>query len=141
MIRKTGSANWQGGLREGSGTVSTQTGVLDSRPYGFNTRFQGERGTNPEELLGAAHAACFSMALSDTLEEHDLTAANIDTTATVTLEPDSLTITGIHLEVSARVPNASEDQFESATQAAKRNCPVSKLFSGSAEITMDAKLV
>lgn len=138
MINKNGSAKWMGGLKDGKGTVSTESGVLDGQPYGFNTRFQDGKGTNPEELLGAAHAACFSMAFSNILGEHDLTPDEIATTATVTLDADSLTITKVHLNMTATIPGASQEAFESAAQAAKENCPVSKLYN--AEITLDAKL-
>jgi osmotically inducible protein OsmC len=141
MIKKRGSAHWEGSLKEGKGTVSTETGVLDAQPYGFNTRFEDGKGTNPEELLGAAHASCFSMALSMILGQHDLTAEAIDTTATVHLEEkdDGFAITKVHLEVRAMIAGATAEQFDEAATTAKENCPVSKLFD--AEITMDAKLI
>lgn len=141
MIKKHGSANWKGGLKDGTGTVSTETGALDQQNYGFKSRFEDGSNTNPEELIGAAHAACFSMALSMILGQSDLTADNIDTKASVSLEKKDggFAITRIHLDVSASVPNASEDQFMDAANAAKAGCPVSKALTGT-EITMDAKL-
>ncbi|KIN72232.1 OsmC family protein [Sulfitobacter guttiformis] len=140
-IKKSGSAHWEGDLKKGKGTVSTQTGVLDAQPYGFNTRFEDGKGTNPEELIGAAHASCYSMALSMILGEHDLVADSIDTKATVHLEEKDggFTVTKVHLDVSATIPNATQEQFDAATTNAKQNCPISKLLT--AEITMDAKLV
>lgn len=141
MIKKHGSANWKGGLKDGNGTVSTQTKVLDAQNYGFNSRFEGGTNTNPEELIGAAHAACYSMALSMILGQHDLTADNIDTKATVSLEEvdGGFAITKIHLDVTASVPGATQEQFDTATNAAKEGCPVSKVLAG-ADITMDAKM-
>lgn len=141
MIRKYGTANWKGGLKDGKGQVSTETGVLSDQPYGFNTRFEGEKGTNPEELIGAAHASCFAMALSLNLGEADLTADNIDAKSTVSLEEveGGFAITKVHVEVTASVPGASEEQFQKAAEATKGGCPVSKVLTG-AEITMDAKL-
>ncbi|SFP69912.1 OsmC family protein [Tranquillimonas alkanivorans] len=140
MIKKHGSARWSGGLKDGKGHVSTQTGVLSDQPYGFNTRFEGEPGTNPEELIGAAHASCYSMALSMILEQHDLKADEISTKATVSLEQqgEGFAITKVHLDVTAKVPGADENAFLTAANAAKEGCPVSKLLT--AEITMDAKL-
>lgn len=139
MIKKKGSAHWSGGLKDGKGTITTETKVLDAQPYGFATRFEGANGTNPEELLGAAHAACFSMAFSNILSEHDLKADSIDTTATVTLDPNSLTISKVHLDMTASIPGASDEAFQEAATKAKENCPVSKLFAG-ADIELDAKL-
>ncbi len=140
MIKKSGSAKWSGGLKDGKGHVSTQTGVLSDQPYGFNTRFEGGQGTNPEELIGAAHAACYSMALSMILGQHDLTADSIETKATVSLEEvdGGFAITRVHLDVTASIPGADAAKFEEAANAAKEGCPVSKLMT--AEITMDAKL-
>ncbi len=139
-IKKTGSAHWEGSIKQGTGHVSTQSGVLEDQPYGFNTRFEGAKGTNPEELIGAAHASCFSMALSMILGEQDLTPDSIDTKATVHLEEKDggFHVPKVHLDVTAKVPNASADQFAQAAKAAKENCPISKLLT--AEITMDAKL-
>jgi osmotically inducible protein OsmC len=141
MINKTGSAKWSGGLKDGKGRVSTESGALKDLPYGFNTRFEGEPGTNPEELIGAAHASCFSMALSLILGNDGMTADEIATSARVSLEKEGegFAITKIHLDVKAKIPGASEEAFQRAAKTAKENCPVSKLFK--AEITMDAALV
>jgi osmotically inducible protein OsmC len=140
MIKKHASAKWQGGLKDGKGLISTESGVLSEQPYGFQTRFEGERGTNPEELVGAAHAGCFSMALSMVLGQKDLTADSIETKATVSLEEKDggFAVTKVHLDVTARVPGADEDAFREAAETAKANCPISKLLT--AEITMDARL-
>ncbi|WP_425049917.1 OsmC family protein [Psychromarinibacter sp. S121] len=138
MIHKSGSAKWSGGLKDGKGFVSTETGVLSDQPYGFNTRFEDGKGTNPEELLGAAHAACFSMALSNILGDYDMVADSIETTAKVTLDPGSLTITKVHLDLTAKIPGGDDAKFQEAAGKAKEGCPVSKLFN--AEITLDAKL-
>lgn len=140
MIRKTGSARWSGGLKDGQGQLSVESGVLDNQPYGFKNRFEGEPGTNPEEMIGAAHAACFSMALSGVLEQGDMKADEIATTATVSLEKDNggFAITKIHLDVTAKVPGAEHDAFQEAAMTAKENCPVSKVLN--AEISMEAKL-
>lgn len=138
MIVKKGSAKWSGGLKDGKGHISTETGALDDHPYGFNTRFEDVRGTNPEEILGAAHAACFSMALSNILSEYDLKADRIETTATVSLDPSTLTISEVHLDLTASIPGASDEDFQAAATKAKDNCPVSKLFD--TKITMDATL-
>lgn len=140
MIKKSGSAYWHGGIKDGGGTISTQTGVLKEAPYGFRSRFEGGPGTNPEELIGAAHAGCYSMALSLILGEAGLTAESIHTTATVSLDKDGdgFAIKAVHLDVSAKIPGADQAAFDKATAAAKAGCPVSKLLK--AEITMDAKL-
>lgn len=140
MIRKKGSANWQGGLKDGTGVVSTESGVLDRENYGFNKRFGDQPGTNPEELIAAAHASCFSMALSMILGDAGHTAEHISTEATVSLEKkeDGFAVTRSHLVVSAAVPGASAEAFAEAAEAAKENCPISKLLN--AEITMDASL-
>ena len=140
MIKKSGSANWKGGLKDGSGTVSTESGVLDKVNYGFNKRFEGEAGSNPEELIAAAHASCFSMALSMILGEAGLTADDIATSATVSLEQKDggFAVTKSHLVLEAKVPVASEEDFMKAANAAKEGCPISKLLN--AEITLDAKL-
>ncbi|MCG7601058.1 OsmC family protein [Halomonas sp. McH1-25] len=139
-IKKKGSAEWQGSLKKGKGTVSTESGALKQNPYGFNTRFEGQPGTNPEELIGAAHASCFSMALSMILGESELEPESIKTEATVTLEQDDsgFTISAVHLETRARIPGADQASFEEAANKAKEGCPVSKLFK--ANITLDAKL-
>ncbi|MDO6584623.1 OsmC family protein [Salipiger sp. 1_MG-2023] len=141
MIRKKGSANWQGGLKDGTGTISTESGVLDAVNYGFNKRFEGAPGSNPEELIAAAHASCFSMALSMVLGEAGFTADDISTEATVSLEKQDggFAVTKSHLVVTAKVPNASEAEFAEAANTAKANCPISKLLN--AEITMEATLV
>jgi len=139
-LQRKGSAQWKGGLKDGKGTVSTASGVLKNTPYSFSSRFEGQQGTNPEELLGAAHAGCFSMALSAQLDGAGLKADSIDTTATVSLEKleGGFAITSVHLEVSAKIPGADQAKFDEATKKAKEGCPVSKLFN--TEITMDAKL-
>ncbi|MEC9482863.1 MAG: OsmC family protein [Halomonas sp.] len=139
-IQKKGSAEWQGSLKQGKGTVSTESGALEQNPYGFNTRFEGQPGTNPEELIGAAHASCFSMALSMILGQDNLEPESIKTEATVTLDQDDsgFTISAIHLVTRARVPGADQARFEDAANKAKAGCPVSKLFK--ADITLDAQL-
>lgn len=141
MIKKTGSAKWSGGLKDGKGALSTQSGALTEQPYGFNTRFEDGAGTNPEELIGAAHAGCFSMALSNILGQSDMVPDGIETTATVMMESGEagFSITRIHLDVTARIPGASPQAFQEAAQKAKANCPVSRLLTG-AEITMNATL-
>ena len=140
MIKKNGSAVWHGGIRDGGGTISTQTGVLKDAPYGFKSRFEGGPGTNPEELIGAAHAGCFSMALSLILGDAGLTAETIRTTATVSLDKDGdgFAIKAVHLDVTAKIAGADQAAFDKATAAAKAGCPVSKVLK--ADITMDAKL-
>lgn len=140
-MQKFGSAKWSGTLKEGEGRISSESGVLSEERYGFNTRFEGKKGTNPEELIGAAHAGCFSMALSVILGEDDLVADEIATKATVTLERDDegFAITKVHLDVEARIPGATEESFQQSANAAKAGCPVSKLLN--AEITMTAKLL
>jgi osmotically inducible protein OsmC len=139
-MKRTGSAVWHGGIKDGKGTVSSESGVLDNAQYSFATRFESGVGTNPEELLAAAHAGCFSMALSKQVEDAGFKAEFINTTATVTLEKTDagFTITKVHLDVHARVPGADDASFETAAGNAKAGCPVSRLFN--AEITMDAKL-
>lgn len=139
-MKRTGSAVWQGGLKEGKGTLSTESGVLSNAAYGFRTRFENERGTNPEELIAAAHAGCFSMALSAQLGEAGMVAQSIRTTATVTLEKtdSGFSITAVHLDLTAKIPGADRQAFETAASKAKVGCPVSKLLN--ARITLDAKL-
>jgi lipoyl-dependent peroxiredoxin len=139
-MKRSGSAVWKGGLKDGKGSISTQSGVLSNAQYGFNTRFEEGPGTNPEELIGAAHAGCFSMALSAQLGEAKLTAESIRTTATVTLEKigGNFSITAVHLDLVAKIPGASRQAFETAASNAKAGCPVSKLLN--AKITLDAKL-
>ncbi|AAN65723.1 Osmotically inducible protein C [Pseudomonas sp. XWY-1] len=140
-MKKTASAIWQGGLKDGKGLLSTESGALKQNPYGFNTRFEGTPGTNPEELIGAAHAGCFSMALSMMLGEAGLTAERIDTAAEVTLDKqaDGFAITAVHLVLRAKVPGASEAQFLEIANKAKEGCPVSKVLN--AKISLDAALV
>ena len=140
MIKKSGSAYWHGGIKDGGGTISTQTGVLKEAPYGFKARFEDGPGTNPEELIGAAHAGCYSMALSLILGNMNLTADSIRTTATVSLdkEGDGFAIKAVHLDVTCKIPGADQAKFEEATNAAKAGCPVSKLLK--ADITMTATL-
>jgi len=140
MIRK-GSAEWRGSLKEGKGTVSTESGVLSSAPYSFGTRFENGKGTNPEELIAAAHAGCFSMALSAELGNAGITPDSVLTTAAVTLEKveGGFAVTASHLEVAAKIPGVDRVAFEKAANAAKAGCPISKLLR--AKITMDAKLI
>lgn len=139
-IHKHGSAHWSGDIKRGKGTVSTESGVLNQQPYGFNTRFEGEKGTNPEELIGAAHAACFSMALSLMLGEAGYTADSIDTTADVSLDKTDggFAITKVALKSKVTVPCIAPQQFDGIIQKAKAGCPVSQLLK--AEITLDYKL-
>ena len=140
-MKRSGSAVWKGGLKDGKGTVSTQSGALENARYSFGTRFEEGKGTNPEELIAAAHAGCFSMALSAQLGNAGITAESIETTALVTLEKKEggFEITAVHLEVTARIPAGDRQVFETAANNAKAGCPVSKVLN--ADITMDAKLV
>jgi lipoyl-dependent peroxiredoxin len=139
-MKKKAWAVWKGGIKDGGGTISTETGVLKEAPYGFKARFEDGKGTNPEELIGAAHAGCFSMALSLMLGDAGLTADKIETTAEVTLEKigAGFEITASHLTVNAVIPGANQAKFEEIANKAKVGCPVSKLLK--ATITMDAKL-
>jgi lipoyl-dependent peroxiredoxin len=139
-IKRKGSATWQGGLKDGRGAISTESGALSAYPYGFASRFEGQRGTNPEELIAAAHAGCFTMALSLILGQANLTAEQMDTTAEVTLEQveGGYAITAVHLTLKAKVPGADAATFERLAATAKAGCPVSKLLK--AEITLDATL-
>lgn len=139
-MKSTASAHWSGGLKDGSGTISTKMGALKDVPYNFAMRFEGADGSNPEELIGAAHSACFSMALSGQLGAAGMTADAIDTTATVTLEKvgDGFEVTKVHLDLTAKIPGADEAKFKEAAEGAKAGCPISKLLK--AEITLDAKL-
>jgi osmotically inducible protein OsmC len=139
-MKRNGSAVWRGGLKDGKGTVSTESGVLAHAPYSFSMRFEDAKGTNPEELIAAAHAGCFSMALSGQLGEAGMTAERISTTASVTLEKTDagFGITAIHLALTAKIPGADRAKFETAANNAKTGCPVSKLLN--AKITLDAKL-
>ena len=139
MIKKAW-AMWKGGIKDGGGTISTETGVLKEAPYGFKSRFENGPGTNPEELIGAAHAGCFSMALSKMLGDAGLTAEKIETHAAVTLEKvgEGFEITSSHLELTAKIPGADRAKFEEIANKAKAGCPVSKVLK--CKITMDAKL-
>lgn len=139
MDRKA-SAAWQGGLKDGKGTLTTESKVLSAAPYSFSTRFEGTPGTNPEELLAAAHAGCFSMALSMMLGEAGIVPAQIDTSATVTLEKleTGFTITRVHLDVGVRAPGADRAKFDAAAAKAKAGCPLSKVLK--ADISMAARL-
>jgi osmotically inducible protein OsmC len=140
-IQRTGSAEWSGGLKDGKGSISTESGALQSYPYGFASRFEGKFGSNPEELLGAAHAACFNMALSLFLGEAGLTAEQIHTNARVTLEKlgEGWSINAVHLTLRARIPGADASAFADLAAKAKAGCPVSRLFN--AAITLDAALL
>lgn len=139
-MKRRASAVWNGNLKEGKGTISTESGVLSETQYSFATRFEEGPGTNPEELIGAAHAGCFSMALSGQLSNAGFTAERIDTAATLTMEKTAagFTITAVHLSVRAIVPGADAKAFEMAASKAKAGCPVSRVLN--AEITMDAEL-
>ena len=140
-MQRKGSAVWQGGLKDGKGTISTDSGVLKQTQYSFSTRFENGIGTNPEELLAAAHAGCFTMALSAQLGNAGMTATKLETTATVSLEKvgDGFAITKSHLDLVAHVPGADRSKFDAAVKNAETGCPVSKLFK--AEISVTAQLV
>jgi lipoyl-dependent peroxiredoxin len=136
-----GTAVWEGGLRDGKGAISTKSGALDKYPYGFASRFEGRPGTNPEELIGGAHAGCFTMALSLILGEAQLKAEHMETRAEVTLDKvaDGFAITAVHLTLTAQIPGADQAKFEELAAKAKAGCPVSKLLN--TKITLDARLV
>ena len=140
-MKRSASAVWKGGLKDGAGTVSTESGVLSNVPYNFRMRFENEKGTNPEELIAAAHASCYSMALSMILGDAGMKADSISTKATVTLEQSGggFAVTSSALETRVKIPNADSAAFQKAAEAAKSGCPVSKLLN--AKITLDAKLV
>jgi osmotically inducible protein OsmC len=140
-INRKGSAKWQGGIKDGRGAISTQSGALKEYPYGFASRFEGTPGTNPEELIGAAHAGCFTMALSGILGEAKLTAEQMDTTAEVTLESveGGFAITAVHLTLKAKISGADKATFDTLVAKAKAGCPVSKVLN--ATITLDAELL
>jgi lipoyl-dependent peroxiredoxin len=140
MIKRSASAEWRGGLKDGKGTVSSGSGVLKETQYSFGTRFESGQGTNPEELIAAAHAACFAMALSGQLGERGMSAESIRASATVTLEKGDggWAVTTSELKVTARIPGADRARFEEAANAAKEGCPISKLLK--AKITLDAAL-
>jgi osmotically inducible protein OsmC len=139
-MKRTASAEWRGDLKSGKGDISTASGVLSTTPYSFSTRFEEGKGTNPEELLAAAHAGCFTMAVSAQLAAAGYTADKLETTCTIQLEkqPDGFEITESHLDLSADVPGISQEEFDQAVNAAKTGCPVSKLFK--ANITLLSKL-
>ncbi len=140
VMQRTANARWQGDLKSGSGTLTTASGVLSNSAYSFHTRFEDGKGTNPEELLAAAHAGCFTMALSNQLAQAGLKADSLETKCTITLEKtdSGFGITQSHLELKARVPGATQEAFDKATAAAKAGCPVSRLYN--TNITLDAKL-
>lgn len=140
QIHRSGSATWTGGLKDGVGSISTQSGALTAYPYGFKSRFEGVAGSNPEELLGAAHAACFTMALSLVLGEAGLTAESMETKAVVELAqtPDGFAIPKVALQLTATIPGTDDATFQKLAATAKANCPVSRLFN--AEITLTAVL-
>lgn len=140
-MKRKANAHWQGNLKEGKGTISTQSGVLNNTQYSFSTRFENGIGTNPEELIAAAHAGCFTMALSNQLGEVGMTAESLDTEATLTMEKTDagFTVTEIALELTAKIPGADQAKFEEAAQKAKAGCPISRLLNTT--ITLNAKLV
>ena len=140
-MKRSGSAVWSGGLKDGKGSLSSESGVLSAVPYNFAKRFENEKGTNPEELIAAAHAACFSMALSLFLGDAGMKADSIETKATVSLDQvgGGFAIPSSHLQTTVKIPNADKAAFQKAVETAKTGCPVSKLLN--ATITMDAKLV
>jgi lipoyl-dependent peroxiredoxin len=140
-MKRNASAHWEGGLKDGKGTVSTESGVLSGTQYSFSTRFESGKGTNPEELIAAAHAGCFSMALSGQLGNAGLTAQSIDTTATVTFEKleAGFTVTEVRLKLVAKIPGADKAAFETAANNAKTGCPISRLLN--TKITLEAELV
>lgn len=139
-MKRKASAEWKGGLKDGKGTISTDSKVLSNTQYSFSTRFENGIGTNPEELIAASHAGCFSMALSAELGKAGITPESIQTTATVTLDKldTGWTVTESHLDVAAKIPNADAIAFETAANAAKAGCPISRLLN--TKVTMDAKL-
>jgi len=140
-MQRTASAHWSGGLKDGKGTISTQSGVLSQTQYSFSTRFENGIGTNPEELIAAAHAGCFSMALSAQLGNAGMTPESIDTKATLTLDKTDagFTITAVHLDVKVKIPGGDKAKFDEAAQSAEKGCPVSRVLK--ANITMSAELV
>jgi len=140
-IKRRGSARWSGGLKDGKGAISTQSGAIKDLPYGFGTRFGDQPGTNPEELIGAAHAGCFTMALSSILGQEGLTATHLETTAAVTLKQSAqgFEITAVHLILEGTVPGTNAETFLQLAEKAKANCPVSKLLK--ADISLESKFV
>lgn len=141
-MQKTASARWHGGIKDGQGSISTQTGVLRDAPYGFASRFESGPGTNPEELIGAAHAGCFTMAFSLFLTNAGFKADSIETKSMVTLEKvgEGFAITACHLDMNAKIPGIDQANFDKLAAQAKDNCPVSKLFANNAKITLNATL-
>jgi osmotically inducible protein OsmC len=139
-MQRSAEAQWRGDLKGGAGTISTASGTLSQTPYSFHSRFEQGKGTNPEELLAAAHAGCFTMAVSAQLAQAGLKADTLDTTCRITLDKTDggFGITESHLELKAKIPGATKEAFEKATEAAKAGCPVSKLFN--TKITLDARL-
>ncbi len=139
-IKRSASAVWQGGLKDGKGVLSTDTGILSNTPYSFKTRFEDEPGTNPEELIAAAHAGCFAMALSGQLDAAELKAESLEVKATIKMEKTDagMTVTSSHLDLVARIPGASEEAFNAAAGNAKAGCPISRLLN--CEISLDARL-
>jgi len=139
-IKRSASAVWQGGLKDGKGVLSTATGILSNTPYSFRTRFEDEPGTNPEELIAAAHAGCFAMALSGQLDAAELKAESLGVKATIKMEKTDagMTVTSSHLDLVARIPGASEEAFNTAAANAKAGCPISRLLN--CEISLDARL-
>jgi len=139
-MKRKASAEWNGSLKDGKGVISTESGLLENAQYSFSTRFENGKGTNPEELIAAAHAGCFSMALSAQLTTAGTPPARVATTATVTLDKTDagFTVTNVHLEVTASVPGATEAAFQEAAGNAKKGCPISRLLN--TEITMNARL-
>lgn len=139
-MQRKASAVWRGGLKDGKGTISTQSGVLRETQYSFGTRFENGPGTNPEELIGAAHAGCFSMAFAAELGKSGITPESIQTTATVTLDKTEagFTVTASHLEMTAKIPGADKEKVLAIANAAKVGCPISRLLN--AEVTLDAKI-
>ena len=139
-IKRSASAVWQGGLKDGKGVLSTDTGILSNTPYSFRTRFEDEPGTNPEELIAAAHAGCFAMALSGQLDAAELKAESLEVKATIKMEKTDagMTVTSSHLDLVARIPGASEEAFNTAAANAKAGCPISRLLN--CEISLDARL-
>lgn len=143
MVKRHASAVWEGGLKDGSGKVSTERGVLKDTPYNFSGRFEeGTKGTNPEELIGAAHAGCFSMALSGQLAQRDIAPQRIETEAAVTIEKTDagMTVTAIHLVTRVTAAGADPEVFQEGAEAAKKGCPISRLLGPGTKITLDAKL-
>ena len=139
-IKKSANSKWSGDIKTGKGSISTQSGALNNQPYGFNTRFEDKPGSNPEELVAAAHSACFSMALSLALGEAGFTADNIDTKAVVSLDEvdDGFAVTHITLEVNAKIADIANEQFQALCDQTKKGCPISKLMN--AEISLKAEL-